>query len=155
MSTQLAEVISDVVSKRRAEAFRREMEKPSEERRDAATVVNEVMEELAVQSPVGTQIDPSNLRKLFNRLWTEAQLRRVRFHDLRHSFASLLLQNGESLTYVKEQMGHSSINVTVDIYGHLVPSGNRQAVDKLDDALPVSAKKQPEKEGWKQKVEKL
>ena len=41
----------------------------------------------------------------------------------------------------------------VDIYGHLVPGGNRQAVDKLDDALPVSAKKQPEKEGWKQKVE--
>ena len=57
----------------------------------------------------------------------------LRFHDLRHSFASLLLQNGESLTYVKEQMGHSSINVTVDIYGHLVPGGNRQAVDRLDD----------------------
>ena len=101
-----AEVISDLLSTR-AEAFRRKMEKPSEERRDAATVVNEVMEELAVQSPVGTQIDPSNLRKLFNRLLAEAQLRRVRFHDLRHSFASLLLQNGESLTYVKEQMGHS------------------------------------------------
>ncbi len=54
---------------------------------------------------------------------------------------SLLLQNGESLTYVKEQMGHSSINVTVDIYGHLVPGGNRQAVDKLDDGLPAVAKK--------------
>jgi integrase len=72
---------------------------------------------------------------------TDAELRRVRFHDLRHSFASLLLQNGESLTYVKEQMGHSSINVTVDIYGHLVPGGNRQAVDKLDDAAPAQAKK--------------
>jgi integrase len=44
----------------------------------------------------------------------------------------LLLQNGESPTYVKEQMGHSSIQVTVDIYGHLVPGGNRAAVDKLD-----------------------
>jgi len=41
----------------------------------------------------------------------------------------------------KEQMGHSSINVTVDIYGHLVPGGNRQAVDKLDDAMPITAKK--------------
>jgi integrase len=39
---------------------------------------------------------------------------------------------------VKEQMGHSSIKVTVDIYGHLVPGGNRQAVDKLDE-LPGSA----------------
>ena len=80
-------------------------------------MVNEVMQGWLFHSPVGTQVDPSNLRKVFNRLLTGAELRRVRFHDLRHSFASLLLQNGESLTYVKEQMGHSSINVTVDIYG--------------------------------------
>jgi integrase len=136
MSGQLAEVLSDLLSMRRAEALRCEMEKPAEERRDAATVVNEVMEGWLFQSPIGTQIDPSNLRKLFNRLLTDAKLRRVRFHDLRHGFASLLLQNGESLTYVKEQMGHSSINVTVDIYGHLVPGGNRQAVDRLDDVVP-------------------
>ena len=141
MSTQLAEVLNEMMSHRRAEALRREMEKPAEERRDAATVVNEVMEGWLFQSPASTQVDPSNLRKVFNRLLTDAKLRRVRFHDLRHSFASLLLQNGESLTYVKEQMGHSSINVTVDIYGHLVPGGNRQAVDRLDDAIPTPAKK--------------
>jgi hypothetical protein len=52
---------------------------------------------------------------------------------LRHTFASLLLQQGESPVYVKEQMGHSSIQVTVDLYGHLIPGGNRQAVDRLDD----------------------
>jgi integrase len=62
----------------------------------------------------------------------------VRFHDLRHTFASLLLAQGESLAYVKDQMGHSSINVTVDVYGHLVPGGNRAAVDKLDE-LPKTA----------------
>jgi integrase len=49
-----------------------------------------------------------------------------------NTFASLLIQQGESLAYVKEQMGHHSISVTVDIYGHLVPGGNKQAVDKLD-----------------------
>jgi integrase len=134
MSAQLSGVLSELLSKRRAEALRKEMEKPAEERRDAATVVNEVMEGWLFQTPVGTQIDPSNLRKLFNRLLTDAKMRRVRFHDLRHIFASLLLQNGESPAYVKEQMGHSSIQVTVDIYGHLVPGGNRQAVDRLDDA---------------------
>jgi integrase len=161
MSRQLAEALSDLLSKRRAEALRKEMEKPAEERRDAATVVNAVMEDWLFQTPEtvakseagkrrrlrgtkprgGTQIDQSNIRKLFNRLLTDARLRRVRFHDLRHSFASLLLQQSESLTYVKEQMGHSSINVTVDIYGHLVPGGNRQAVDKLDDTVPAAAKK--------------
>jgi integrase len=36
--------------------------------------------------------------------------------------------------YVKEQMGHASIQITVDVYGHLVPGGNRAAVDRLDDA---------------------
>ena len=51
---------------------------------------------------------------------------------MRHTVASLLIQNGEPLTYVNEQMGHSSIPVTVDVYGHLVPSANRAAVDKLD-----------------------
>ena len=52
---------------------------------------------------------------------------------LRHTFASLLIQQGESLTYVRDQMGHRSIAVTIDIYGHLVPGGNRTAVDRLDD----------------------
>jgi integrase len=131
MSAQLSEVLSELLSRRRAEALRNEMEKPAEERRDAATVVNEVMEGWLFQTPTGTQIDPSNLRKLFNRLLTDAKMRRIRFHDLRHTFASLLLQNGESPACVKEQMGHSYIQVTVDIYGHLVPGGNRQAVDKL------------------------
>lgn len=62
-------------------------------------------------------------------------MRRVRFHDLRHSFASILLQNGESPVCVKDQLGHSSIAITVDLYGHLIPGGNRQAVDRLDTPL--------------------
>jgi len=70
---------------------------------------------------------------------SKGKLRRVRFHDLRHTFASLLLAQEESLAYVKDQMGHSSINVTVDVHG-LVPGGNRAAVDKLD-ALPAKEKK--------------
>jgi len=62
----------------------------------------------------------------------KANLRYIRVHDLRHTFASLLIQNGESLAYVKEQMGYHSITITVDTYGHLVPGGNKAAVDRLD-----------------------
>ena len=91
--------------------------------------------------------DSDNLRhRVFYKLLEKAELRRVRFHDLRHTFASLLLQNGESPTYVKEQMGHSSIQVTVDVYGHLIPGANRQAVDRLDDATkrnPGATRSQP------------
>ena len=56
-----------------------------------------------------------------------------RIHDLRHTYASLLIQQGESLAYVRDQLGHHSIKLTVDTYGHLAPGGNRAAVDKLDD----------------------
>jgi len=81
----------------------------------------------------GGILDPSNLReRVFYGILKTVGLRKVRFHDLRHTFASLLLQQGESPVYVKEQMGHSSIQVTVDLYGHLIPGGNKQAVDKLD-----------------------
>ena len=67
----------------------------------------------------------------FYRCLEKAELRRIRFHDLRHTFASLLLTNGESLAYVKDQLGHSSISMTVDVYGHLVPGANRAAMDRL------------------------
>jgi hypothetical protein len=63
-----------------------------------------------------------------------AGLRRITFHALRHSYASHLIQAGASLVYVKEQMGHSSIQVTVDTYGHLVPGADIAWVDKLDAA---------------------
>ena len=155
MSKQLAATLKELLSRRRAKALQDELQKPAQERRDAATVVNEVMGDWLFQTPViarsalakrrrpefggrgGTQVDPSNLRKIFNRVLTDAKLRRVRFHDLRHTYASLLIQQGESLAYVKEQMGHSSIKITVDTYGHLVPGGNRQAVDKLDERLAL------------------
>jgi integrase len=65
----------------------------------------------------------------------------VRFHDLRHTFATLLIQQRESLVYVKDQLRHHSIQITVDTYGHLVPGGNRQAVDRLDEVLPGSVKR--------------
>jgi hypothetical protein len=67
-------------------------------------------------------------------LLEKAELRRIRFHDLRHTYASLLIAQGESLAYVKDQLGHSSIKITVDLYGHLVPGANRGAVERLADA---------------------
>ena len=61
----------------------------------------------------------------------KAKIRRRRAHDTRHTFASILLMNGESPVYVKDQLGHSSIKMTVDVYGHFIPGANRQAVNKL------------------------
>jgi integrase len=70
-------------------------------------------------------------RREFEKTLQAAGLRKIRLHDLRHTFASLLIQNGAPLAYVKEQLGHSSIKITVDIYGHLVPGANRQEMNRL------------------------
>ncbi len=81
----------------------------------------------------GAPIDASNLRKRFFRCLKKAGIRHIAFHATRHSFASALIANGESLAYVREQLGHHSIQLTVDNYGHLIPGANREAVNRLDD----------------------
>jgi len=107
---------------------------------------NDISEEVVFPSPDGTILDPDNLyHRYFLPVLTKAGIRKVRFHDLRHTFGSLLIQNGASIVYVKEQMGHSSIQVTVDIYGHLIPGANVSFVDTLD-----VAPKQEEQTGQQQ-----
>ena len=90
--------------------------------------------DLVFPSSAGTPLDDANVRKVILAIVKKAAVRRRRgiVHVMRHTFGSLLIQQGESLAYVRDQMGHASIQVTVDIYGHLVPGGNRAAVDRLD-----------------------
>src|ERR1051325_5088648 len=70
-------------------------------------------------------------RAAFPRCMEEAELHRRRFHDMRHSFASLLLTAGAPIAYVSEQMGHQNIQLTVKLYGHLQPGANRHWMNKL------------------------
>ncbi len=77
--------------------------------------------------------DESNLDASFKRCLAKAGLRNVRFHDLRHTVASWHLAKGRSPAYVKEQLGHSTIRLTVDLYGHVLPSIDREAANSLDD----------------------
>ena len=79
-------------------------------------------------------LDDSRVRKVFLRTLRRSGLP-VQFtpHSLRHTFASLLLQQGESPAYVQRQLGHASIKLTVDTYGKWLPMGNKAAVDRLDD----------------------
>ena len=93
----------------------------------------------------GGYISQNTIRNIFKRILNKAKIRDMRFHDIRHTFASLLLSNGESLAYVKEQLGHSSIEITVDIYGHLIPGSNREAVNRLDNLQPSATYPQPAK----------
>ena len=84
-----------------------------------------IADDLVFPSKAGTVLNPSNLIHYhFLPAIEKAGLRRIRFHDLRHTFGSLLIQQGASLTYVKSQMGHASIRTTVDTYAHLIPGAD-------------------------------
>jgi integrase len=95
----------------------------------------------------GTPLDASRVRKAFARTLQAGALP-VHFspHCLRHTFASLLLQQGESPAYVQRQLGHASIQLTVDTYGKWLPMGNKPAVNRLDEpsGSKVVAKKESE-----------
>ncbi|MEP6593960.1 MAG: site-specific integrase, partial [Acidobacteriota bacterium] len=107
------------------------------DRKRLALAAGEPMAPTVFLTPEELPLDGDNLRsRVFYRLIEQATVKRIRLHDLRHTYASLLIQNGESLAYVRDQLGHSSIQVTVDIYGHCVPGANRAAVDRLD-AAPI------------------
>jgi integrase len=80
----------------------------------------------------GRHLDPGTVLDALYRCLERAGLRRVRFHDLRHTFATRLIANGTSLAYVRDLLGHSSIQITVDVYGHLCPSGSREAIADFD-----------------------
>ena len=81
----------------------------------------------------GNYIEQHTMRKIFKSIHQKAGIKVIRLHDIRHTFASLLLSAGYSPVYVKEQLGHHSIQITVDTYGHLIPGSNREAVNSLDD----------------------
>jgi len=85
---------------------------------------------------VGTPMDESKVRRAMRHVLQQAKLP-LHFspHGLRHTYASLMLQQGESLNYVQRQLGHASINLTADTYGKWLPLGNKAAVDRLDATM--------------------
>lgn len=90
----------------------------------------------------GEPLLQDSIRHVFKGVLRKAGIRGISFHDLHHSYVSLLLTAGVSPVYVKEQMGHSSIQMTVDIYGHLIPGSHRDQVNLLD-AQPAASYPQP------------
>jgi integrase len=94
-------------------------------------------------TPTGTPVDASNFRTRVWRPLVKAHgLVGFRFHDLRHSHAGHLIEQGQHPKVIQERMGHGSIQVTLDTYGHLMPGMDDRVVGALDDALD-SARQKP------------
>lgn len=84
----------------------------------------------------GKPLSPINMvRRKFEPALEKAKIPRIRFHDLRHTFASILIDLGENPKYIQHQMGHSSIKITLDIYGHLMNDVNEEAASRLGEAI--------------------
>jgi len=88
--------------------------------------------DLVFPNEVGKPEERGNLvRRHFLPLLAKADLPRVRFHDLRHTSATLLLSQGAHPKVVQERLGHSTIAVTLDVYSHVLPTMQQQAADQL------------------------
>ena len=99
-----------------------------------------IADDLVFPSEAGTPICPDNIGpRYMEPALEQAGLRKFRFHDLRHTFGSLLIQAGVSPAYVQKQMGHRSIQVTIDVYGHLIPGENVVWIDTLDSTPKKAA----------------
>lgn len=92
-------------------------------------------QDLVVCTGNGSAQDPRNLLRVTNRIIKQAGVRAIRFHDLRHTHASILLSEGVDLVKVSARMGHTSPKTTLEIYAHLVPNNDYDVADVFEMAL--------------------
>lgn len=90
---------------------------------------------LVFTTPNGKPIDATAVSKAFHQHLTKAGLAQRRFHDLRHSCATLLLVQGVSPRVVMDVLGHSQIGLTMNTYSHVIPELRREAANRMDDLL--------------------
>lgn len=91
--------------------------------------------DLIFTTGLGGPIHPRNLLRDFKKLLQTAGLPEIRFHGLRHTAASLLLNNGIPPIIVSRRLGHARTSITLDVYGHLIPSMQVEAAEKIDELV--------------------
>jgi integrase len=87
---------------------------------------------LVFTSGRGTPLDTANALHRFHEICREAGLPEIRFYDLRHTHASLLIHEGVHAKKIAERLGHSSIKLTMDTYGHLFEGSDRESAERMD-----------------------
>jgi integrase len=91
--------------------------------------------DLIFPSTIGTPLDRENLRRRYKRLLKKAGLPEIRFHDLRHTAATLMLNNNIPVIVVSRRLGHSQPSITLDVYGHLIPTKQKEVASLMDQLL--------------------
>jgi integrase len=92
--------------------------------------------ELIFPNRSGNPLNHNNMvNRHFNTALKKAGVERIRFHDLRHTYASLLIEQGENIKYIQTQLGHSSPTVTLNVYAHLMKPINQEAPSRLENTI--------------------
>ena len=106
---------------------------------------NLTLDDLVFANAQGEPLNPPSLSREFNRIVKRASLENVRFHDLRHTFASLMLLRGAKPKVISEALGYASIAFTVDVYSHIIEGMQSDAMALLDEVLPAAKNGMPQK----------
>ena len=108
---------------------------------DAAVLLREMkkhsVSDYVFPSPTGGPISPDSVRNMLRRVLKRAGLPALRFHDLRHSFATLALQNGVDIKTVSGMLGHFSAGFTLDTYAHVTTAAQREAANTMGNVLSI------------------
>ncbi len=84
---------------------------------------------------LGDPLSPNSVNTAWYRALQNVDVPRIRFHDLRHTHASLMLQQGVNPKIVSERLGHATVQITLDTYSHVLPGLQRQAADLFGELL--------------------
>ena len=119
---------------RAVEALKAHRARQAEEKLKAGPLYRDAGLTFATQ--VGTPLEPSNIdRRSFKLLLKKAGLPDIRFHDLRHTCATVLLSQGVNPKFVQELLGHADIKLTLGTYSHFLPSMGDQTAAAMESAL--------------------
>jgi len=97
-------------------------------------------DDLVFSKPDGKPLDPSTITHTFRKIIKSAGLPSLRFHDLRHTHASLMLKQQVHPKIVSERLGHSSIGITLDTYSHVMPGLQEAAALRFEESLQQASK---------------
>jgi integrase len=92
-------------------------------------------DDLVIAHEDGTQITPIYISQQWGRLIAKTSLARLRFHDLRHAHATHLLASGVHPKIASERLGHSKVGITLDLYSHVIPGMQADAVEMVEASL--------------------
>jgi integrase len=92
--------------------------------------------DLIFPNEAGNPLKQNNMcHRYFKPALKKAGLGKVRFHDLRHTYASLLIEQGENIKYIQTQLGHSSPTMTLNVYAHLMRPYNQESAQRLENSV--------------------